>query len=749
MRGFPPRRTAVDRDPALLAAPVGIFQTDADGACRFVNDRWCEYAGMERVDALGAGWTGAIHPDDRDRVMAEWTAARVEGRDFELEYRFQRPDGATTWLAGSATALRNRTGGIDGYVGTVTNITAAVATRLALSEERRFVETVLDIAGSLVCVFDPEGRFLQFNRACESVSGYSFEEIRGRPFFEFLIPSDEIEAVRADLARLRAGELPAPAVNHWVARDGTLRLISWLDVSFFDASGSLSHIVSTGTDITEERRAQEALRRIEAVGTHLATHGPTPDSLAEILRTLGDGMGYRFVALFLREGDRLRVGAQRGFDALGRDFDPNTGIVGRTFRRGEPILVTDVRADADYIAGSADVTSEIAVPLVSDGQSIGVLDIGGTAEAPLTSVDLHLAQMIAERLSVAMTLGREQRAIADRARLFTALTNFAQAANATLASELMMPTLLESIGHVLPADILSLAVLDRETGRYVVRAVQGAIASGAVGTEIRLGEGVTGRAIANRTMVLDRIDRSAYPAGVRHLAVPDSISAAAVPLIRDGALLGAIMIGRITDHEPAFSVLENEAMSLLASQTALALANAQLLEEVSELAIRDALTGLYNRRHFDSTLEHILRRHIRSHPPRQPVAVVLFDLDHFGRLNESHGHQAGDAILRTFAGMMLERFRASDLVARYGGEEFVAILEGSTVADALLVAEDIRRTLCEYQIQGPDGSMVRATVSAGAAALDDAEPTREALIRAADVALFMAKRAGRNQVVSV
>src|SRR3954452_20856467 len=163
------------------------------------------------------------------------------------------------------------------------------------------------------------------------------------------MPTEEIEAVRADLARLRAGELPTPAVNHWGARDGTLRLISWLDVSFFDAAGSLTHIVSTGTDITEERRAQEALRGIEAVGTHLATHGPTPDSLETVLRTLGDGMGYRFIALFLREGDRLRVGAQRGYLGLDGDFDPSTGIVGRAFRSREAILVQDVNADADYV----------------------------------------------------------------------------------------------------------------------------------------------------------------------------------------------------------------------------------------------------------------------------------------------------------------------------------------------------------------------------------------------------------------
>jgi diguanylate cyclase (GGDEF)-like protein/PAS domain S-box-containing protein len=743
------RRTAPPKEAALVAAPVGVFQTDADGAGVFVNDRWCEYTGISREASLGSGWLTAVHPGDRERVATEWAASVAQRRDFELEYRIQRPDGETLWMAGSATALTDPDGTISGYIGTVTNISGAVATRLALSEERQFVDTVLDIAGSLVCVFDPEGRFLRFNRACELVSGYTFEEIRGRPFYEFLIPADEIEAVRADLAGLRAGEPPAPNVNNWVTRDGTLRLISWLDVCFFDAGGSLTHIVSTGTDVTDERRAQEALRGIEAVGTILASHGPTPEAMATVLRTLADGMGYRHIALFLRDGDRLRVGAQRGYDDLAEEFDPNVGIVGRAMRTGEATLVDDVSRDPDYVAGSPDVTCEIAVPLVADGQSIGVLSIEATAEAPLTQADLRLAQTIAQRLSVAVVLGREQQAIADRARLFTALTSFAQTANSTLVSERMVPVLLESIAKVLPADVLSLVVLDRTTGRYLVRAVLGGLDESAIGTEIRLGEGVTGRALASRTMVFDRVHRSAYPVGLRDLVRPDMMSTAAVPLIRDGAMLGAIMLGRVADREPAFSALEGEAMTLLAAQTALALANAQLLEEVSELAIRDSLTGLYNRRHFDAALEHILRRYIRGKGTRPPVAAIMFDLDHFGRFNKDHGHQAGDEVLRRFAGILLERFRSSDLVARYGGEEFVAILEGSTVAEAVAVAEDIRRTLAALRIPGADGTVLRATVSAGSAALDDAEPTREALIRAADVGLFMAKRAGRNQVVAV
>ena len=743
------RRNALLDATAIEAAPVGVFQNDAQGACVYVNDRWCEYAAMTRHEAMGEGWLRAVHPDDLDRVREEWAASVADGRDFELEFRFTQPGDETLWVTGTATAVRDGGGAVSGYIGTVANITAAVAARVALSDERRFVDTVLDIAGSLVCVFDPEGRFLRFNRACELLSGYTFEEIRGRPFYEFLIPTDEIETVRASLALLRAGEPPSPNVNSWVTRSGALRTIAWLDVCFFDATGSLTHIVSTGTDVTDERRADEALRGIETVGTLLAKHGPTPEAMATVLRTLADGMGYRYIVLLLRDGDRLRVGAKLGYTDVADEFDPSVGIVGRAFRTGEPILVGDVSKDPDYVAGSAVVTSEIAVPLVTDDRSIGVLSIEASADAPLTEADLHLAQTVAERLSVALELGREQQALADRARLFAALTSFAQTANETLDTERMIPALLDSIGVVLPAEVLVLVLLDRATGRYTARAARGAVDQAILGREIRVGEGVTGRAMASRTTVLARLDRAAYAPGVRDVVTADTLAMAAVPLIRDGAMLGAIVLGRTTGREPAYSALECEAMSLLAAQTALALANAHLLEEVSELAVRDPLTGLYNRRHFDAALEHILRRYLRAKGVRPPVAAIMFDLDHFGRFNKDHGHQAGDEILRRFAGILHERFRSSDLVARYGGEEFVAVLEGSTVAEAVVVAEDIRRTLAAMRIPGVDGTPLRATVSAGAAGLDDADPTREALIRAADVGLFMAKRAGRDQIVAV
>ena len=104
------------------ASPTGVFQTDAAGACVFVNDRWCVMAGITPDQALGDGWTTVLHPDDRESVFTEWQQSVQEQRPFSLEYRFLRPDGKITWLYGQSSVMRDEHGAVIGYVGTITDI---------------------------------------------------------------------------------------------------------------------------------------------------------------------------------------------------------------------------------------------------------------------------------------------------------------------------------------------------------------------------------------------------------------------------------------------------------------------------------------------------------------------------------------------------------------------------------------------------------------------------------------------------
>jgi PAS domain S-box-containing protein len=123
------------------ATPVGIFWVDLEGNYRYVNDRWCQIAGVSSEAAMGTGWSSTLHPGDRDNIALEWVLSIKEKRPFQLEYRFQRPDGSITWVFGQAIAEEDRNGEIQGYIGTVTDISDRKAAETALQQLNHELET--------------------------------------------------------------------------------------------------------------------------------------------------------------------------------------------------------------------------------------------------------------------------------------------------------------------------------------------------------------------------------------------------------------------------------------------------------------------------------------------------------------------------------------------------------------------------------------------------------------------------------
>ena len=228
---------------------------------------------------------------------------------------------------------------------------------------------------------------------------------------------------------------------------------------------------------------------------------------------------------------------------------------------------------------------------------------------------------------------------------------------------------------------------------------------------------------------------------------PRVVSEIAAPMVLDGVLLGVLNIESAA-ADP-LDRIDRDLVATMASKIATSLAMARDREALADLAVRDGLTGLHNRRYFDDAVSRLLAsREAMPESERRPVAAILFDLDHFGTFNKLHGVQVGDQALRVFAHAMRERLRQTDLVARFGGEEFVVVMDGSDRDHAVEVAEEIRIRLSSRTIAAEDGAPLRLSVSAGCAALDNAEPTAEALLRTADVALSMAKRGGRDRVVA-
>ena len=212
---------------------------------------------------------------------------------------------------------------------------------------------------------------------------------------------------------------------------------------------------------------------------------------------------------------------------------------------------------------------------------------------------------------------------------------------------------------------------------------------------------------------------------------------ALVPATAEGRCVGVLVV---THSMKPGSRIERRVVSMLerfASQAALALRNAWLLEKVQRMAAVDGLTGVANRRTFESTLHRELSRATRH---GQEVSLVMVDIDHFKKLNDAHGHQVGDEVLQRVAGLLASGCRNFDLAARYGGEEFAVILPATTAEQAVTIAERLRSSLATSD------TIVPVTASMGVASFPLHGSDPGALVRTADAALYESKRGGRDRV---
>lgn len=218
---------------------------------------------------------------------------------------------------------------------------------------------------------------------------------------------------------------------------------------------------------------------------------------------------------------------------------------------------------------------------------------------------------------------------------------------------------------------------------------------------------------------------------------------ACIPLMIENEIIGVM---NLNDNKKGFiSVSELDLILNVAEFISLSLSNALLFEKVEKLSVTDSLTGLFNRQLMQKVLANEFARSKRY---GSPLSLVMVDVDHFKKVNDTYGHQKGDEVLKTLADVLKGFCRSHDVPVRYGGEEFLLILPQTPLQGALHIAERIRQTVAKTPFYH-NGKKLQVTVSCGLAALDKATmETPERLIGAADQALYKAKETGRNKVVS-
>ena len=239
--------------------PECVKLVASDGTLIMMNRAGLEMIQVDSLEqAKGKSLYPLVVPEYRD-AFRKLTEEVFQGKPGTLTFKMTGIKGRRLWLDTHAVPLRNDKDEIVALLGITRDVTEQKKVEEDLKKERDFVSAVLNTEGAIVLVLSSDGRIVRFNRACEVVSGYTFEEVQGRFVWDFLIPPEQVEGVKKVFNALTSGMFPNKYENYWVAKDGQRKLIAWSNTALLAADGPVEYVIATGIDITEHRKADGAL----------------------------------------------------------------------------------------------------------------------------------------------------------------------------------------------------------------------------------------------------------------------------------------------------------------------------------------------------------------------------------------------------------------------------------------------------------------------------------------------------------
>jgi two-component system cell cycle response regulator len=424
------------------------------------------------------------------------------------------------------------------------------------------------------------------------------------------------------------------------------------------------------------------------------------------------------------------------------------GLCGAALARGEPVSLTNDRArkHVPFYRGAKTVESVCVIPVREHGQCRGLLVVDRKEAVPFSNKDLALLGGVAD--FVVRTIENErvfvqlERAKIEQGKLYRAVDLLAAA---TTEAEVIEAGV-ESAREFAAFDYAVVTLFHRQGqgGTHEICAASGEGAEELVGQSYRHNGGLVAMVVANKHPLPYRgdYDPAHQVVFTRRLKPPEMPSLVVLPLLVHENVLGTLVLG--SNQRGAFGDSVRPILEVLSRHIAVSLANARMVKRLEDLATTDGLTGLYNKR----TLMELGKQKLRSAERfEKPLSVLVCDIDHFKKVNDTHGHDVGDVVIKGFGDVLRRTKRDTDAVGRFGGEEFVLVCEETDGKGAELLAERIRAEL-EATTFHAGGATLSVTCSIGVATFPRAGTSWDALFKSTDEALYASKRGGRNRVTA-
>lgn len=554
---------------------------------------------------------------------------------------------------------------------------------------------------------------------------------------------------------LRAVALGQADLMEWAPRMGFLVLFAGLNVLLFRAEIERVRRISKKHVRGELERVRQAARsyRLSAGEVPAGDERAAQSAVGEVeqaaqyaLGLLRESMGLSSaVLLSMDEKGSLSIFEAATDRALSRGpLSSLEGIFSVALSRREPIAISGKRASHHSLiyAEPQVVGAVAAIPLFEESQARGILLVDREEERAFTERELatlvRAGDFILRSVQNERVYAQLDRTSREQSKLYRAVESLSSAMTEAQVIEVGV----ESAREVASFDFAAVTLFHRKEGTHEICAVSGQGADNLVGRTFRHNAGLVSMVVANRQALPYRgeYDPSRQTVFARGHEPPKMPSLLVLPLLVHERVLGTLVLGSSQKH--AFRENVRPALEVLSSHMAVSLSGARMLKRLEEQATTDGMTGLLNKRTLIIEAERRIKVAKRF---GKPVSLLVCDIDHFKKVNDTYGHDVGDVVIKGLGEVLRRIQRDTDAVGRFGGEEFVILCEQTDEEGAKNLAERIRRELEATTFQTELGPL-KVTCSVGVAPFPIAGHDWATLFKATDEALYVSKREGRNRV---